>query len=301
MPGEAPFVSVVIATHRRPGPLAACLTSLVTLDYPRDRFEVIVVDDGGDMPPDSMAPFRGRLDVTLIGQARTGPAGARNTGARRAKGDLIAFTDDDCLADPRWVRALAARLDGSGNAIGGRTLNALPHNVYSTASQILIDYLYAYYNPAPEDAVFFASNNLAIPRREFLAIGGFDESFGRPAGEDREFCDRWRGLGHGMIYAADALVHHGHVLTLRRFWRQHFNYGCGAVHFHRARARRSGERLRLEPVSFYLNLLRYPFSRAPEGRGLQLAALLVVSQAANAAGFVRERARASAPRRAVLR
>ena len=237
---EAPFVSIVIPTHRRPAQLAACLTSLGTLDYPRDRFEVIVVDDGGNMSPDSVAPFRPRLDVTLLNQAHSGPAAARNHGARRAKGELVAFTDDDCVVDPRWVRALAARFDGSGNAIGGRTLNALPHNVYSTASQILIDYLYGYYNPVAEDAVFFASNNLAVSRREFLAIGGFDESFGRAAGEDRELCDRWRGLGHGMIYAADALVHHGHELTLRRFCRQHFNYGRAAVHFHRARTRRSG-------------------------------------------------------------
>lgn len=290
MAKEAPFISIIVPTRLRPRQLAACFASLLGLDYPRDRFEVIVVDDGGDMPPDSISPFRAHLDVTLVKQARAGPATARNTGARRAKGNIIAFTDDDCAPDPRWLRALAQRFDDApGKAIGGRTVNALPENLYSTASQILVDYLYAYYNAMPERAVFFTSNNLAVPRDQFLAAGGFDESFGLPAAEDRELCDRWRGLGHGMIYAPEVLVYHGHELTLRKFCRQHFNYGRGAVHFHQARARRSGARVRLEPAAFYLNLLRYPFSREPQGRGLKLAALLALSQSTNAAGFFYQR------------
>ena len=157
MATDTPLVSIVIPTRGRPRQLAACLASLVTLEYPRDRLEVLVVNDGGDTTPDSINAFRPRLDVTLVNQAHTGPAAARNHGVRRANGELVAFTDDDCVVDPRWVRALAGRFEAApGHAIGGRTLNALPHNLYSTASQILIDYLYAYYNVVAERAVFFA-------------------------------------------------------------------------------------------------------------------------------------------------
>src|SRR5262249_32212812 len=151
-------------------------------------------------------------------------------------------------------RSLAVRFAGAPDCvIGGRTLNALPKNAYSTASQLLIAYLYAYYHTRPNP--LFAGNNLAISRRSFLQMGGFDPDFPRAAAEDREFCDRWVSSGHRMIYAPEALVYHAHDLTLQTFWRQHFDYGRGALTFHQARARRQQEPLKLEPLSFYFQLL----------------------------------------------
>lgn len=283
--------SIIVPTYTRPKQLAACLQSFARLDYPRDRFEVIVVDDGSETPPEFVvASFRDRLDVTLLTQPHAGPATARNTGAAQAKGEYLAFTDDDCTPASNWLQALAARFATvPDHVIGGRTLNALPNNPYSTASQLLIDYLYAYYNGITSQARFFASNNLAVPTDRFHAIGGFDTTFPRPGGEDREFSDRWLHNGYRMIYALEVLVCHTHALTFRTFWRQHFNYGRGAFRFHQARARRGQGRIRLEPFSFYWNLLRHPFSHAQGRRALLLAVLLVVSQAANAAGFLWQR------------
>jgi len=285
------FISIVVPTYARPERLAACLQSLAGLDYPRSCFEVIVVDDGSETSVERViAPFRGRLDVTGLTQAHAGPATARNTGAARARGEFLAFTDDDCAPAPTWLQALAARFDTArGCAIGGRTLNALSDNWCSTASHLLIHYLYTYYSAQSDQGGFFASNNLALPTERFHAIGGFDTSFPLAAGEDREFCDRWLYHGYRMMYAPEALVYHAHALTFRAFWRQHFNYGRGAFRFHWARARRSQAPMQIEPLSFYLNLLRYPFSQVHPGRALVLAALLVVSQSANASGFVRER------------
>jgi GT2 family glycosyltransferase len=284
---EQPFLSIVIPTYARPRQLATCLQSLACLDYPHDRFEVIVVDDGSETPPEAVvASFCGQLDVTLLTQAHAGPAVARNTGAARAKGKFLAFTDDDCAPAPDWLQSLAARFARASDcAIGGRTLNALPDNPYSTASQLLVAYLYSYYNADPDQARFFASNNLAMPADRFHTIGGFDTTYTRTAAEDRELCDRWLHHGYRMTYAPEALVYHAHVLTFRTFWRQHFNYGRGAFHFQQARAHRACGRIRLEPLPFYLNLLRYPSSQAQGWRALLLAALLVVSQVVNAAGF----------------
>jgi hypothetical protein len=91
-----------------------------------------------------------------------------------------------------------------------------------------------------------------------------------------------------MTYAPEALVYHAHALTFRTFWRQHFHYGCGAFRFRQARAQRACGRIRLEPLSFYLNLLRHPFSQAQGQQVLLLVALLMVSQVANAVGFLCE-------------
>lgn len=288
---EPPFFSIIVPTYVRPRQLATCLRSLSLLDYRRDRFQVIVVDDGGKIPLEvAVAPFNDRLDVTLLTQPQAGPATARNTGVTQAKGEFLVFTDDDCAPTPDWLQKLAARFGAAPDrGIVGRTLNTLPDNLYSTASQFLIDYLCAYYNADPNQAHFITSNNLAVPADSFHAIGGFDMTFPRAGGEDREFCDRWLRHGYRMTYAKEVLVYHNHRLTFRAFWRQHFNYGRGAFRFHHLRAQRGSERIRLEPLSFYQNLLRYPLSQAPGRRALLLAVLLVVSQAANAAGFFWEK------------
>jgi glycosyltransferase involved in cell wall biosynthesis len=285
---EQPFFSIVIPTYDRPRQLAACLQSLSRLNYPRDRFEVIVVDDGSETPPEAVvASFCDHLDLMLLTQAHAGPAAARNTGAARAKGEFLAFTDDDCAPAADWLQVLAARFAGASDcAIGGRTLNALSDNLCSTASQLLIAYLYAYYNADPDRARFFASNNLAMPADRFHAIGGFCTTYTRSAAEDRELCDRWLHHGYRMIYVPEALIYHAHALTFRIFWRQHFNYGCGAFGFRQARAQHAREPISLEPRGFYLDLLRYPFSQARGWRALLLAALLVMSQVAHVVGFL---------------
>lgn len=288
---EQPFFSIIIPTYARPERLATCLQSLAHLDYPRDRFEVIVVNDGSEMPIEPVvAPFRDQLALTLITQPNAGPAKARNTGATQARGKFLVFTDDDCAPTPDWLKTLAARFATAPDCIiGGRTINALANNLCSTASQVLIDYLYTYYNAGPKQSTFFASNNLALPADCFHALGGFDTTFPLAAGEDREFCDRWLHHGYEMIYAPEVRVYHAHKLTLPTFWRQHFNYGRGAFCFHQARSRRNLERTKVEPLSFYFNLLTYPLSQASPQQALLLAGLFLVSQVANVAGFFWER------------
>ncbi len=289
---QQPFFSIIVPTYARPRQLAACLEAISNLDYPRERFEVIVVDDGGETSPEVINPFCQRINVILLAQPHAGPAAARNTGADRAVGEFLAFTDDDCAPSPDWLQTLAARFAQTpDHAIGGQPLNALPRNLYSTASQLLVDYLYAYYNAVPGGAAMFTSNNLALPADIFRAVSGFDTTFPLAAGEDRELCDRWRHCGYPMTYAPEALVHHAHALTLRSFWRQHFNYGRSAFHFHRLRARRNQTEINIEPLAFYLNLLRHPFSRARGCRGFLLAVLFAVSQLANTMGFFNERIR----------
>ena len=265
------------------------------MDYPRSDFEVIVVDDGQSVPEELIAPFKERLDVTVCAQAHAGPATARNNGAAKAAGRFLAFTDDDCLPASDWLQNLARCFERSPErAVGGRTLNALPDNPYSSASQFLIDYLYGYYNADPGQAKFFASNNLAIPAERFRAIGSFDAVWHRAAAEDRDLCDRWLQQGLQMIYAEEVVVYHAHVLTFRTFLRQHFSYGRGAFWFHRKRARSGVRDLKVEPVRFYRDLLLYPIVRKQGWRVPLLMALLLISQIANALGFFWER-HANAP------
>jgi len=288
MEQSRPFISVIIPTYERATQLSVCLGALAAQDYPWDRFEVLVVDDGSlTSPGGSVETFRHQLNVRLLKQLRSGPAAARNYGAAHAKGSFLAFTDDDCTPAPGWLRSLATCFDSFPDcAFGGRTINELANNPYSTVSQLIVDYLYARWNPDPEHATFFTSNNLALPTKCFQAAGGFDAYFTRAAGEDRELCDRLRSLGYRLIYVPAALVRHAHPLTFRTFWRQHFNYGCGAYRLHQLRARRDARGNRFEPLTFYLKMLGYPFARTRGRQAVLLAVLLAVAQAAIAAGWI---------------
>ena len=283
-------VSVVIATADRPGPLARCLAAVAVLEHPRDELEVIVVDDGGS---GDLEPAVGGLPVRLLRRARGGPGAARNDGARAAEGELLAFTDDDCLPEPGWLRELcaAARDAAPGTMVGGRTVNALAGNRFAETSQHIQDLVYAHYNRDPERARFFATNNLAVPRDVFLELGGFDVATFPFASEDRDLCDRWRASGRGLRSAPGAVVRHAHDLDLRGFVRQHFAYGRGAARYHRARALRGTGRLRDE-TSFHLDRslwLRTARLR-PARRAAPMVALLALWQTANAAGYLLERA-----------
>jgi GT2 family glycosyltransferase len=285
------FFSIVIPTYNRPERLETCLKSLTRLNYPRDRFEVIIVDDGSSKPLESIvSPFKEELNLQLIRQENAGPATARNTGATRAKGKFLVFTDDDCQSDPNWLQSLETSFEKNPDCLfGGHTINKLSENLYSEASQLLIDYLYTYFNRDPAQSSFFTSNNFALSAERFREIGYFDTTFPLAAGEDRELCDRWLYLGYRMIYLPEALIYHTHHLSLSRFWRQHFNYGRGAYHFHQLRSQRDREPIKVEPFTFYFDLLRYPFSVSSSHPSVLLAGLFVVSQVANVAGFFWER------------
>jgi glycosyltransferase involved in cell wall biosynthesis len=297
---QTPFVSVVVPTRDRPAALAACLAAIGRQRYPAGRVEVVVVDDGSACAAEVAGAVAGAGgDVRLHRQPHRGPAAARNQGARLARGQLLAFTDDDCQPHDGWLAALAAAWARDSECLlGGRTVNLLAANAYATASQLLVSYLYDYYNRDAGDAVFFASNNLAAGAEAYRDVGGFDAAFGLTAAEDRELCDRWRHLGRRLVYVPGAVVGHAHRLTLAGFLRQHREYGRGAVRYHHLRASRG--RVRLEPARFYAGILRYPIGRVPARRVPVMSTLMAMSQAVGAAGYAGEmlRGRASSVRAA---
>jgi GT2 family glycosyltransferase len=284
---DAPSCSVVVPTYERRAALRACLESLAAVDYPRERYEVVVVDDGGRAPLEGVVePLRERMRVELVSQARAGPAAARNAGVARAGGELVAFTDDDCRPRPDWLRRLVERFRAAPDeATGGRTVNALPQNPFSRAAQLVIDVGYRQNNEGPATRRWFTTNNLAVPAAGFRAVGGFDPSF-RTA-EDRDFCSRWLDHGLRMQYEPRAVVEHAHDLTLAGFTRMHFDYGRGAFRYHRER-RRQSRPVRIEP-SFYVALAR-------EARRANVLPPLLLWHAANTAGFAWEWARTLVPR-----
>jgi GT2 family glycosyltransferase len=282
--------SVIIPTYNRSEQLLNCLQALARQEYDRDCFEVIVVSDGCEVPTDSLVErLRGEMNLFILNQSHAGPACARNRGASQARGRFLAFTDDDCLPKQDWLCCLAARVAVSGGcAFGGRTVNAFPGNLCSVASQLLVDYLYSFHVTNPDRQRFFATNNLVVSSEHFHTVAGFDASYPLAAGEDREFCCRLRKNGIPFLFVPEAVVYHAHAMTVTSFARQQFNYGCGSFLFHCSEGSRKGIISRFESLSFYLNLLVYPFSHASGTKKIPLALLVFISQIAVTAGYFRE-------------
>lgn len=284
-----PVFSIVTPTYNRPDRLKKYLESLTRLDYPRDAFEVILVDDESQLPLEPVTgPFRDRLNIVFLRQPHGGVAKGRQAGTEVARGAFLAFTDDDCEPAPGWLRNLERALRATLNcAAGGRTVNGLPRNPYSTASQTLNSFVYQCFNADPAHAQFLVGNNSAFPTALYREIGGLDVSWPF-CGEDCDLCARWLDRGYPMVYAPDAIVSHSHDLTFRKFWRQHYNYGrggCRLVRLCTARGGTGGTPVR----HFNRAMLRFARSEFRGAYAFLIMALLLLSQLANKTGFSRER------------
>lgn len=284
-----PVVSIVIPTRSRPERLRACLGGITSLEYRHSDLEVIVVNDGGQESLEPVvSPFRARLALSLVELDGAGPGAARNAGSAAARGRFLAFIDDDCVPAPEWLSALLEQLEAHPDLLlGGRVVNALPGNPYSTASQLIATYVFEYYRGGQSREMFFTTNNFALLAERFRELSGFDTTIPSHTAEDKEFCDRWRARGYPMASVPGAVVYHAHELTLSRFLLQHYNYGRGILAFRLLRRRRGAKALIPEPLTFYRNLVLSP-TRDPGLRNRwRYVLLLIASQVATMAGALK--------------
>jgi glycosyltransferase involved in cell wall biosynthesis len=265
MASASPRISVIIPTRDRPEVLSRCLDSLADQTV-IDQLEMIVVDDGS-VAADEVAAVGARYPrVRLVRQEPAGPAAARNAGARHALGQILCFTDDDCVPDSDWAETLAEAIERGADAVAGRTLRA--GGVLADASDVI--------SSAPAVAEPFApSNNLACTTGVFKAVP-FDESYPHAAGEDRQWCARLAANGYALRSQPAARVLHLQQLTLSSFLRRQVRYGEGAHRF------RTDSRRPLEPIGFYLALMRRGFAY-----GFTVGALVAAAQVATALGWAR--------------
>lgn len=284
-----PQVSVVILTFDRPAALRRCLDSLVAQSMSSSTFEVVVVDVSARPAQAIVAEYAGLLSIVHVVVPNAGVAANRNVGAARARGDVLAFLDDDCRADRDWLARLTEAVTAAPRVLAAAAVvHDTPATAVAAAGQVITEGVDAFFNPPHAPPRFLPGLNWALDRRTYLALGGCDASYGRLAAEDREFVDRWRMTGGVLMLCRATHVHHDHRSTLRGFLRQYFNYGRGAWRYHRQRRARASGRLR-DDLRLHIGLPAYlgtPLARLPWRTRLAVLALLIAWQLANAAGFV---------------
>lgn len=233
---SAPRISIVIAARDAEATLPALLAACREQDYD-GPFETVVVDDGSVDATPRIAEDAG---VRLIAQGNAGPAAARNRGWREARAPVVLFTDSDCVPRADWARKLAAGLDEEHAVACGSYGIANPGKLLAETVHAEIVWRHA---RLPDEVEFAGSYNLAVRRDALEAVGGFDETYRSPSGEDNDLSYRLRDAGYRIRFVRDALVAHHHPVSIRSYLREQARHGLWRVVLyarHPGRARGDG-------------------------------------------------------------
>jgi mycofactocin glycosyltransferase len=281
-----PRFSVILPTRDRLDSLRRTLDSLRAQDYPGERVEIVVADDGSlDDTPAFLAQQAAAGLLRAVRTGGRGPAAARNAALAVARGELLAFTDDDCVVPPDWLGRLDALLAAGGaEAVGGGADNGM-RSLLSEVYQEMAAFFYETHNREPGRARFLTTNNFGCRREALTRAGRFDERF-RLGGSDREMAHRMVEEGLRVEYRPELVVRHYHRFDLRTFLRHLYRQGRGSYLYHRVIGPERRERPPGLAAGGYLALLRrVAGGHGPLG-GAWRVGLAVLGQGAVAAGYL---------------
>ncbi len=221
VPAPPPRVSVIVCAYNAAATLGACLQALAALRYP--DYEVLVVDDGST---DATAAIAAAAPgVRLLAHENRGLSAARNTGIAAATGEIVAFTDADCVADPDWLTYLVHGFTAPEvAAVGGPNLSPAEESCTAACvaaapggpAHVLLD---------DETAEHIPGCNMAFRRAVLVELGGFDARF-RAAGDDVDVCWRLQDRDHRIGFSPAAVVWHFRRNTVRAYLAQQRGYGA---------------------------------------------------------------------------
>jgi mycofactocin glycosyltransferase len=223
--GYFPSISIIIPTRNRAESVVECLESLYSQDYPSDQIEIIVIDDGS---LDETQGFVSRFPCTLLINPKSrGQSYCRNLGVRQAKGEVLAFLDDDCVAGRTWLRDLAPYFQWEevgvvGGYVDGYSDRSLLDR-YEKAFSLLNLGKYILRGTKDRSTFFVPTCNMLVRKRAFNETGGIRETM--HLGEDVDFCWRMRDIGWQALYVPTGTVMHKHRNTLGKTLRRRADYG----------------------------------------------------------------------------
>lgn len=222
-----PIISIIVPVLNASLYIDDCILSLTNQDFPKDRYEIIIVDNGSkDDTIKKLDKYRER--ITILCEPKKGSYVARNTGIKIAKGKIIAFTDSDCVADKNWIKGLYTKFvsEDIGCVVGsvipypGKTLVEIySKNKDILSQQIALNSRYLSYGQTA---------NTAFRKEVFDRIGNFDEKL--ISGGDADISWRMQiETNYKLVYNPDSFIEHHHRTSFKGLFRQQFRYGFGRI------------------------------------------------------------------------
>jgi len=237
-------ISVVVVCYNEEKNIAECLESLVNQSYPKDSYEIVVVDgDSEDSTREIVTRYVERYDfIRLIIEPKRYTAMTRNAGIVNAKYDYVAYTDADCVVPEDWLKVMVEgflknkEIDPSIVGIGGSNFAPPGSGSFTQAVQIALDTFIGSFGsvtgksyPEPRYVTDLPTLNVLYEKKALKKIGLFDESL-RHEGEDADLNFRLRKAGFKLFYIPESYVFHRYRATPAKWWKNMYRYG-------RARAR----------------------------------------------------------------
>lgn len=217
-------VSIIIPALNEERMVGRCLDSLAKLDFVREKFEVVLVDNGStDKTLEIAESFQDRLNLRILQKTGVRISGLRNLGAQEARGEIVAFLDADCLANSDWLKQILEFAPGGSVGVVGA------HYLLPEDSSWVGRTWHRYQEAGKSGEVSHVpAGDLIMRREDFLRLGGFDESI--QTNEDYELCERVRKAGMTVrAYPEIGVVHLGTAQSLRVFFRKQAWHGTHVV------------------------------------------------------------------------
>jgi cellulose synthase/poly-beta-1,6-N-acetylglucosamine synthase-like glycosyltransferase len=246
---NAPEITVIVCTRDRPQPLKRCMNSLFALQYP--NYEILIIDNASQTT--AVAEYVNQLDkkrkVHYIREDRPGLAWARNRGLYHAGGEIIAYIDDDEIADPYWLRELIVGFNAVDNVICV-TGTALPAEIETQAQTFFEQFgginkgrgfrqeifnltTHPVDNPYYPVPAYGAGGNMAFNAEALRELGGFEPALGSGThsrgGEDTAAFAKVISSDRTLVFQPTAIVRHYHYRTMDGLSKQLFGYGVGCT------------------------------------------------------------------------
>ncbi|MDI6840942.1 MAG: glycosyltransferase [bacterium] len=216
-----PKVSVIVPVYNGERTLMECLNSLMKLKYPRDRLEIIVVDNNST---DRTKEIATQFPVTYVFERHRNWAAAKNRGLTICTGELVAFLSHDCIIHRDWISEFVKEFQV--DEVGGCGGNILPYRIRNWIDRYYYQFIYSNKRWVSEIKYPFPwiiGLNSIFRRNDLIAIGGFDEKIGRC--DDVDISWRVQLKGRTLKYISQAIVYHDHENTFRAFFKGLFEAG----------------------------------------------------------------------------